>query len=225
MPGRLLQTTAAAVVLVVAVALSLGGAFSFKPRTRRSGQRVFECTEAGDRSRYTVVFSTEDTKGEYLTVQEFIRPGTPGFTPGRSGSPPLHIHNNQEECFTVQSGSFSYVVDGIEGNLKHGDEPACIPAGKPHQFWNEDNTTALDMQFTLRPAGTFEPFIRTFCGLAADAGTIDNINPLQIMVLFPYGDMQLAEMPKPIWVLVEHVVVPMLQMLRVYQPTYPEYVG
>lgn len=29
-------------------------------------------------------------------------------------------------CFCC---SFSYVVDGIEGNLKHGDEPACIPAG------------------------------------------------------------------------------------------------
>ena len=25
--------------------------------------------------------------------------------------------------------SFSYVVDGMEGHLKHGDKPACIPAG------------------------------------------------------------------------------------------------
>lgn len=98
-------------------------------------------------------------------------------------------------------------------------------AGTPHQFWNSDNTTALDMEFTLRPAGTFEQFIRTFCGLASDAGTIDNVSPLQIMVLFPYGQMQLAEMPKPMWLLVERVVVPLLRVLRIYQPTYPEYTG
>ena len=71
-----------------------------------------------------------------------------------------------------------------------------VCAGKPHQFWNGDNTTALDMEFTLTPAGTFEQFIRTFCGLASDAGTVDNVSPLQMLVLFPHGDMQLADMPK-----------------------------
>ena len=79
------------------------------------------------------------------------------------------------------------------------------------------------MEFTLTPAGTFEQFIRTFCGLASDAGTIDSVNPLQVMVLFPYGDMKLAEMPKPLWLLVEHVVVPVLQTLKIYRPVYPEY--
>ncbi|DBB01033.1 hypothetical protein WJX77_007824 [Trebouxia sp. C0004] len=149
----------------------------------------------------------------------------PGFSPGRSGSPPPHIHNSQEECFTVNSGSFSYVVDGVEGHLKHGDKPACIPAGKPHQFWNGDNTTVLEMEFTLTPAGTFEQFIRTFCGLASDAGTVDNVNPLQMLVLFPHGDMQLADMPKPVWLLIEHNVVPVLQSLHIYKPVYPEYAG
>ena len=101
----------------------------------------------------------------------------------------------------------------------------ALCAGKPHQFWNGDNTTAMEMEFTLTPAGTFEPFIRTFTGLAADAGTIDNVNPLQVMVLFPYGGMQIAEMPKPVWLLIEHVLVPLLRILNIYQPVYPEYSG
>ena len=100
-----------------------------------------------------------------------------------------------------------------------------VCAGKPHQFWNGDNTTVLDMEFTLTPAGTFEQFIRTFCGLASDAGTVDNVSPLQMLVLFPYGDMQLADMPKPVWLLIQHIVVPVLQSLHIYKPVYPEYAG
>lgn len=224
MPGRPSQVAVTAAVLLASVALSFYGCqSSHVQRSTRAGLRRFECTQAGDRSRYTVIASTHDTKGEYLKVQEYIRPGVPGFSPGRSGSPPLHIHNSQEECFTVNSGSFSYVVDGMEGHLKHGDKPACIPAGKPHQFWNGDNTTVLDMEFTLTPAGTFEQFIRTFCGLASDAGTVDNVSPLQMLVLFPHGDMQLADMPKPVWLLIEHIVVPVLQSLHIYKPVYPEY--
>ena len=79
------------------------------------------------------------------------------------------------------------------------------------------------MQFTLRPAGTFEPFIRTFCGLASDAGSVENVNPLQMMVLFVGGGMEIADMPKPVWLFTERAVVPLLRFLHIYQPTYPEY--
>lgn len=223
MPGRITQAALATALVLAAAAMFFGGRSAVPQRSKRAALKEFECTRAGDRARYTVVVSTEDTHGEFLKLREYSRPGMPGFTPGRSGSPPLHIHNNQEECFIVHSGSFSYVVDGVEGHLQPGDKPACIPAGKPHQFWNGDNTTALDMEFTLTPAGTFERFIRTYCGLASDAGTIDNVNPLQIMVLFPYGDMKLAEMPRPLWALIEHVVVPVLQTLKIYQTVFPEY--
>lgn len=81
----------------------------------------------------------------------------------------------------------------------------------------------MDMQFTLAPAGSFESFIRTFCGLAVDAGSADNINPLQMMVMFVGGNMEVAAMPRPVWRFIEHIVVPLLQFLRSYQPTYPEY--
>ena len=89
-----------------------------------------------------------------------------------------------------------------------------------HQFWNSNNVTDLDMQFTVTPAGSFEAFIRTMCGLAADAGSVADISPLQMMVLFVRGGMEIAAMPRPVWVFIERIVVPLLQLL---QPTYPEY--
>ena len=82
----------------------------------------------------------------------------------------------------------------------------------------------MDMQFTVTPAGRFESFIRTFCGLAVDAGSVENINPLQMMVLFVGGGMQIAAMPRPVWLFIECIVVPLLRCLRIYQPTYPEYI-
>lgn len=81
----------------------------------------------------------------------------------------------------------------------------------------------MDMQFTLTPAGSFESFIRTLCGLAIDAGSADSINPLQMMVMFVGGGMEIAAMPRPVWLFIERVGVPVLQFLRIYQPTYPEY--
>lgn len=114
--GRGLQVAAFA-VLLAAVALSFGGLVREpKTRTNRAGQKVFECTGLGDRSRcqrsqrvvltatflsgpdsvvahdtrnllkpnntaacrYTVVESTEDTKGERLSIRELIRAGSPG---------------------------------------------------------------------------------------------------------------------------------------------------
>ena len=96
-------------------------------------------------------------------------------------------------------------------------------AGKPHQFWNSKNATDMDMQFTLSPAGSFESFIRTMCGLAVDVGSVDNVNPLQLMVMFVRGGMQIAAVPRPVWLFIESIVVPLLQFLHIYQPTYPEY--
>ena len=79
------------------------------------------------------------------------------------------------------------------------------------------------MQFTLTPAGKFESFIRTFCGLASDAGTVEHVNPLRLMVLFVGGGMEIADMPRPVWLFIERAVVPLLRALRIFQPTYPEY--
>ncbi|KAL3162342.1 hypothetical protein ABBQ32_010025 [Trebouxia sp. C0010 RCD-2024] len=224
MPGRAVQIVAAAAIALAAMATTLSGTvWRSANRTPRANEKVFECTKLGVGSRYTVVRSTKDTSGDSLSIRELVRAGSPGFTPGRSGSPPPHIHKRETECFIVHSGSFSYEVDGVIGHLKPGDTPACIPPGMTHQFWNSNNITDLDMQFTVTPAGNFESFIRTMCGLATDAGSAADINPLQMMVMFVGGGMEIAAVPTPVWLFIERIVVPLLRMLRIYQPTYPEY--
>lgn len=67
------------------------------------------------------------------------------------------------------------------------------------------------------------PFFKTYCGLAQDAGTLDHVNPLQMLVLFVAGDADMADVPRPIWLVIKHVLVPVLKLF--YQPFYEEYTG
>ncbi|KAL0034712.1 hypothetical protein WJX77_003596 [Trebouxia sp. C0004] len=72
----------------------------------------------------------QETGGEFITVGGFVRPGTPGFYPGKSASPPLHSHDFQEECFTVNAGSMGYLLgyDGVERFVQAGNKaPLCLP--------------------------------------------------------------------------------------------------
>ncbi len=100
---------------------------------------------------------------------------------------------------------------------------ACLLAGKRHNFWNADNATDLTVVYTLTPALTSERFFQTLCGLAQDAGTLDNVNPLQLFVTFSHYDLQLAIMPKPVWLVISKVWVPVLQLY--WHPYYTKYTG
>ena len=99
----------------------------------------------------------------------------------------------------------------------------CIFAGKRHNFWNADNAIDLTVVYTLTPAITSERFFKTLCGLAQDAGTLDKVNPLQLFVTFDYFDMELAIMPRPVWLAISKVWVPVLRLY--WQPSYSKYTG
>jgi len=100
---------------------------------------------------------------------------------------------------------------------------ASLLVGKRHNFWNADNATDLTVVYTLTPALTSERFFQTLCGLAQDAGTLDNVNPLQLFVTFTHYDLQLAIMPKPVWLVISKVWVPVLQLY--WHPYYTKYTG
>lgn len=68
-----------------------------------------------------------------------------------------------------------------------------------------------------------EAFFKTYCGLAQDAGTLDSVNPLQMLVLFVAGDADMADIPRPIWLAIKHGLVPILRLF--YKPFYEEYTG
>ena len=53
--------------------------------------------------RFTYSVITDDATGAEMGLYEALhRPGVPGAQPGKSGSPPAHLHNTQTECFTVR---------------------------------------------------------------------------------------------------------------------------
>lgn len=101
---------------------------------------------------------------------------------------------------------------------------AHMSAGEVHTFWNANNETAVEVEATLTPAGKSEAFFKTYCGLGHDAGSIDNVSPLQLMVSLNAADMRLAVVPRPLWLLCRFTLIPMLQHLAGYKPFYPEYV-
>lgn len=168
-----------------------------------------------------------DTNGQYIEIETLQRPGVPGALPGKSGSPPLHAHMKQEECFTVNLGAFGHVAKGVEIILFQNDtvdKPFCVAPGTSHSFWNADNTTEMMMTWTLAPPLQSIDFFRTYIGLSRDFGSVMNVNPLQLMVSFVHGDLSLTGMPRPVWYVIENVVVPFAHHILGYQPTYPEYV-
>ena len=53
--------------------------------------------------RFTYSVITDDATGADKGLYEALhRPGVPGAQPGKSGSPPPHLHRTQTECFTVR---------------------------------------------------------------------------------------------------------------------------
>lgn len=66
------------------------------------------------------------TGGRYVEVQQTYRPHSP--------KPPLHLHPQQDERFTVLSGRLHAIVGGVESDV-HPGGVLEIPSGVPHQMW------------------------------------------------------------------------------------------
>eukprot|EP00891_Asterochloris_glomerata_P006946 jgi/Astpho2/6946/Aster-x0295 len=216
--------------LTVLVALGLGASRVHHAGIRRTslaGRTSFEDTADGSGTRF--VFK-QAPKGQATATDPFVisglcRAGAPGAIPGKSASPPLHIHTKQTECFRIISGRFAYTLEGKEGQLGPADtksKPLCIPPGAVHTFWNAANSTDLDVEVTLTPALNSEQFFRTFCGLGTDFGQIEAVNPLQLILTFVHGNLVLADVPKPLWFVFQHLLAP-LSKLAGLQPFYESY--
>eukprot|EP00884_Botryococcus_braunii_P011400 jgi/Botrbrau1/20260/Bobra.31_1s0045.1 len=178
-------------------------------------------------TRWRFITYPNDTDGSYIKVETLQRPGVAGALPGKSGSPPFHAHMKQRECFVVNKGVFGHIGNGKETTLFPNDtlnKPFCVAPGVSHTFWNADNTSEMMITWTLEPPLHAIEFFRTYIGLSRDFGSVSNVNPLQLMVSFTYGDLSLTGMPRPFWYLVEKVLVPFSCHVLGFQPTYTEYV-
>lgn len=60
----------------------------------------------------------------------------------KASGPPVHIHENFDETFTVKEGELSLLVNGEKRTLKAG-ETFTIPRGTPHKPFNETDQSVV----------------------------------------------------------------------------------
>lgn len=108
--------------------------------------------------KITFLETSGETGGEYATFELRVRPH--GFV----AAP--HVHPIAEESFEIRSGTFTFVLDGEERQVRAG-EGATVPPGTPHAWWNAGEEEGVAI-VEFRPALKTEDFFESYFGLAQD---------------------------------------------------------
>lgn len=116
--------------------------------------------------RWETTQSAADTDGALLE-------GKMWFAPGMAG-PPVHVHPDAEETFTVVEGDIEVLLDGKWSRVAAG-ETSVVPAGTPHSVRNLGRAAARLVN-THSPARRMEGFFIDGAVLA-DAGKITALPP------------------------------------------------
>jgi quercetin dioxygenase-like cupin family protein len=181
----------------------------------RSGE-VYENRVQGDRA--SVREGSEDTGGERLTVDLYIRPG------GRVAA--KHAHAYITERFEVLAGSVRFHLDGRDEIAGPGRRVE-VPPGVVHDWWNvgEDEAHVL---VDISPAERFELLLQTFYGLANDGKTNGKGMPnlLQLALLYQefHREVEFTRPPLIAQRFLFGALAP-LARARGYKAIYPEYLG
>lgn len=143
----------------------------------------------------TVTFlkTTEETNGEYLLFRTDLPPNNGIF---------FHYHTELVETFEGKTGNLELTADGKTTIIKKGDTSA-VPLNIVHGFWNHtDQFVSFNAQ--IRPAGTFERFIRCGYGLDTDGRSfympiLKQYLPKNILLLgtlFEFGEFYVPYIPR-----------------------------
>ena len=175
---------------------------------------VFENPVTGERA--VVRIGTEETAGELLVADLYIRPG--GAVMGE------HTHPAIEERFTVLRGQVGFRLSGRAAIAKPG-VALLAPPGVPHDWWNAGPEEAL-VRVEVRPAARFDAFIRNAFGLAQD-GKVNRRgmpNLLQLAVLAREFDdvVRFTRPPRVVQRVLFGLLTPLSWLLG-YRGSYPEY--
>jgi quercetin dioxygenase-like cupin family protein len=82
--------------------------------------------------QYRIVATAGDTGNRHFAFEATEPPG---------GGPPLHVHLNEDEFFTVTEGEITFYIDGQVVTASAG-QSAFVPRGLPHCFKNRSNRIA-----------------------------------------------------------------------------------
>lgn len=108
-------------------------------------------------------YTFDNGAGEWLTISGRIQEpdgerivGEARAAPG--AGPPMHVHHQQEEAFTVVEGRLGYQIAGWKPAIAAEGETVVFPAGQAHRFWNAGESD-LRCSAYLKPAGNTEFFL------------------------------------------------------------------
>jgi quercetin dioxygenase-like cupin family protein len=168
--------------------------------------------------RAVVRIGTEETGGELLVADLYIRPG--GTVMGK------HMHPSIEERFTVLRGQVGFRLAGRVATAEPG-ETLLAPPGIPHDWWNPGPDEAL-VRVEVRPAARFEAFVQNAFGLAQD-GKVNRRgmpNLLQLALLAREFDdvVRFTRPPRVVQWALFGLLAPIARLLG-YRGNYPEYLA
>ncbi|HEY8601622.1 MAG TPA: cupin domain-containing protein [Thermomicrobiales bacterium] len=145
-----------------------------------------------------------DTAGELLEVEATY--------PSQTTFPPIHVHPEQDEHFTIISGSLTAIIGGVERTYNAGDS-FDVPRGVAHTMANR-GMTAANFLWETRPALQTAEFHAAIYGLEA-AGGRGNILQLAPILQQHRREFVLARPP----VAVQRVLFAGLTLLGRLRPT------
>jgi quercetin dioxygenase-like cupin family protein len=177
---------------------------------------VYENRVQGD--RVVVREGSEDTNGERLVVDLYVRPG--GAVAGK------HLHSYITERFEVRAGTVRCHLDGRDEIAGPGRRVE-VPPGVVHDWWNVGEDEA-HVTVDVRPAQRFELMIQNLYGLAndgkADERGVPNLLPLALFAREFRREGEFIRPPRIIQRLLFGALAP-LARARGYKAINPEYVG
>jgi quercetin dioxygenase-like cupin family protein len=166
--------------------------------------------------RAVVRVGTEETGGELLVADVYVRPG--GAVAGE------HVHPVIEESFTVVSGRVGFRLDGRESIAEPG-ERLRVPAGVAHDWWNAGEEEA-HVVVEVSPAARFEEAIANTFGLAQDGKTdakgMPNLLQLALLAREFEDVLYFTSPPRAVQRLLFGALAPIARLLG-YRGSYPEY--
>lgn len=185
-------------------------------------------------SRYGDFYENRIT-GEFAVVLR----GDEDRSPGQSGLAHLtvrphgavageHVHARITERFVVIAGVLGTRIDGVERELRAGEEATVAP-GTPHDWWNggEDEASVIvEVDGPDEQALRFEAMIATIFGLANDGRTNSKgmPSPLQLALLArEFDDVITFTSPPRALQRPLFAVLGLLGRMRGLQGVYPQY--
>lgn len=181
----------------------------------RAGE-VYENRIQGD--RVVVREGGEDTGGERLVVDLYVRPG--GAVAAK------HVHSYITERFEVLAGTVRFHLNGRDEIAGPGRRVE-VPPGAVHDWWNVGDEEA-HVLVDIRPAERFELMIQNLYGLANDGKTdargVPKLLPLALFAREFRREGEFIRPPRIVQRLLFTALAP-LARARGYKAIDPKYLG